>query len=170
MVSLFANIRNHDIALQEDVVVMQRINGHMILSCGCVVSPLGWSASHKVGLDLKGIHDPVPHFNNGPALKFVSKILEKGLKAETPLARANWFIVDTDEHSLVCSVCMVLLLLQMLPDIITDISALSISPTGKLRPASHISSLGSAFKLDSTHTAAMPGHRHMFKDWPSLQN
>lgn len=86
--------------LQEDIAVMQKINGEMILSCGAVVSPLGWSASRKLGLDLKGIHIPVPHFNEGPALKFVTKIFEKGLSADVPLARANWFIMDTAEHSL----------------------------------------------------------------------
>lgn len=87
--------------MQEDIAVMQKINGEMILSCGAVVSPLGWSASRKLGLDLKGIHIPVPHFNEGPALKFVTKIFEKGLSADVPLARANWFIMDTAEHSLV---------------------------------------------------------------------
>lgn len=88
-------------AMQEDVAVMQWVDGKMILSCGAVVGPLGWSASHKLGMDLRGIHDPVPHFNHGPALKFVSKMFETGLKPGVPLARANWFIVNTDEHSLV---------------------------------------------------------------------
>lgn len=92
---------NGSLVLQEDVAVMQRINGEMILSCGAVVSPLGWSGSQKVGLTLKGIHAPVPHFNGGPPLKFVTKIFETGLNANVPLARANWFIMDTIEHSLV---------------------------------------------------------------------
>lgn len=87
--------------MQEDVAIMQWIDGKMILSCGAVVSPLAWSGSQKLGMDLAGIHDPVPHFNEGPALKFVSKIFEKGLRAGVPLARANWFIMDTGEHSLV---------------------------------------------------------------------
>ncbi len=87
--------------MQEDIAVMQRINGRMILSCGAVVSPLGWSGSQKLGMDLKGIHSPVPHFNEGPALKFVTNIFEKGLNAHVPLSRANWFIMDTAEHSLV---------------------------------------------------------------------
>lgn len=91
------------LVLQEDVAVMQQINGEMILSCGAVVSPLGWSGSQKLGLTLEGIHTPVPHFNEGPALKFVTKIFEKGLNANVPLARANWFIMDTAEHSLVIS-------------------------------------------------------------------
>ena len=93
--------------MQEDVAVMQQLDGRMVLSCGAVVSPLGWSASHKLGMDLRGIHDAVPHFNDGPAAKFVSNILEKGLRAEVPLARANWFIMDTDEHSLVGNVALV---------------------------------------------------------------
>lgn len=88
---------------QEDVVVMQKIDAKLIMSCGAVVSPLGWSGSRKVGLDLAGIHEPVPHFNDGVALKFVSKIFEKGLKAEVPLSRANWFIMHTSELSLVGS-------------------------------------------------------------------
>ena len=41
--------------MQEDIAVMQQINGRMILSCGAVVSPLGWSGSQKLGMDLKGI-------------------------------------------------------------------------------------------------------------------
>ncbi|DBA97601.1 TPA: hypothetical protein ACH3X3_012506 [Trebouxia sp. C0006] len=86
--------------IQEDIAVMQQINGRMILSCGAVVSPLGWSGSQKLGMDLKGIHRPVPHFNEGPALKFVTNIFEKGLNANVPLSRANWFIMDTAEHSL----------------------------------------------------------------------
>ncbi len=80
--------------MQEDIAVMQQI-------CGAVVSPLGWSGSQKLGMDLKGIHSPVPHFNEGPALKFVTNIFEKGLNANVPLSRANWFIMDTAEHSLV---------------------------------------------------------------------
>lgn len=86
---------------QEDITVMQKFDGRLIMSCGAVVSPLGWSGSHKVGLDLAGIHEPVPHFIDGGALKYVSKIFEKGLKAEVPLSRANWFIMNTGEHSLV---------------------------------------------------------------------
>lgn len=86
--------------VQEDIAVMQQINGRMILSCGAVLSPLGWSGSQKLGMDLQGIHNPVPHFNEGPALKFVTKIFEKGLNANVPLSRANWFIMDTAEHSL----------------------------------------------------------------------
>ncbi len=87
--------------MQEDIAVMQQINGRMILSYGAVVSPLGWSGSQKLGMDLKGIHCSVPHFNEGPALKFVTNIFEKGLNANVPLSRANWFIMDTAEHSLV---------------------------------------------------------------------
>lgn len=92
---------SHLLGVQEDIAVMQQINGRMILSCGAVVSPLGWSGSQKLGMDLKGIHSPVPHFNDGPALKFVTKIFEKGLNANVPLSRANWFIMDNAEHSLV---------------------------------------------------------------------
>ena len=89
---------------------MQKIDGRLILSCGAIVSPLGWSGNQKMGLNLAGIHMPVPHFNDGPALKYVSKIFERGLKAEVPLSRANWFIMHTGELSLVCAeletVCM----------------------------------------------------------------
>lgn len=98
------------VCLQEDIAVMQKIDGRLILSCGAIVSPLGWSGNQKMGLDLAGIHMPVPHFNDGPALKYVSKIFERGLKAEVPLSRANWFIMHTGELSLVCAevetVCM----------------------------------------------------------------
>ena len=80
---------------------MQKLDGRLILSCGAVVSPLGWSGNQKMGLDLAGIHKPVPQFNDGPALKYVSKIFERGLKAEVPLTRANWFIMHTGELSLV---------------------------------------------------------------------
>ena len=80
---------------------MQKINGKLILSCGAVVSPLGWSGSQKLGMDLSQIHKPVPHFNDGPALKYVSKIFERGLSEKVPLTRANWFIMHTPELSLV---------------------------------------------------------------------
>jgi len=55
----------------------------------------------KAGYGLEGDNSPVPHFNEGPALKFVTNIFEKGLNANVPLSRANWFIMDTAEHSLV---------------------------------------------------------------------
>lgn len=116
------NIHPENVCLQEDVAIMQWIDGRMILSCGAVVSPLGWSASRKLGLDLQGIHQPVPHFNQGPALKFISNIFHKGLKPGVPLARANWFIMDTSEHSLVC---------QLAHDVLTRYAHLS-SPTDLL--------------------------------------
>ena len=87
--------------LQEDVAVMQKVDGKLVFSCGAVVSPLGWSGSAKLGLDLSGIHKPVPQFNDGPALKFVTKIFERGLSEKVPLTRANWFIMHTPELSLV---------------------------------------------------------------------
>lgn len=86
--------------LQEDVAVMQKIDGKLVFSCGAVVSPLGWSGSAKLGLDLSGIHKPVPQFNDGPALTFVTKIFERGLSEKVPLTRANWFIMHTPELSL----------------------------------------------------------------------
>ncbi len=81
--------------VQEDLAILQRINGLWVLTAGVVCFPTHWTVSDKVGLPLEGIHAPVAHYDT-ELRERVDRFHDR-LTADRPAWRRNWFVAPTSE-------------------------------------------------------------------------
>lgn len=81
--------------VQEDLAVLQRIDGLWVLTAGVVCFPTHWTVSDKVGLPLEGIHAPVAHYDT-ELRERVDRFHDR-LTADRPAWRRNWFVAPTSE-------------------------------------------------------------------------
>ena len=78
--------------LQEDICLLMPVDGVLRLVSGAVLFPQRWHLLEKMGMDMSGIHMPVPLYEDkiGPSVNhFMNR-----LKVGKPVWRANWTIVD----------------------------------------------------------------------------
>lgn len=81
--------------VQEDLAVLQRIDGAWVLTAGAVCFPSHWSIGDKVGLPLEGVHAPVAHYDTELRDK-VDRFHDR-LTTDRPVWRRNWFVNPTNE-------------------------------------------------------------------------
>jgi dimethylamine monooxygenase subunit A len=84
--------------VQEDLCVLEDVDGRWTLSAACVCFPSRWSLASKIGTTLDEIHDPVPHYGRDLAAP-VNRFFER-LTPEKPMWRLNWSVLETGELSL----------------------------------------------------------------------
>jgi dimethylamine monooxygenase subunit A len=81
--------------VQEDLCVLEQVEGDWRLTAACVCFPSRWSLTEKLGCTLDAIHGPVPGFHDqltDPATRFFDR-----LTVERPAWRMNWTLLDTPE-------------------------------------------------------------------------
>ncbi len=78
--------------VQEDLVLMQPVDGIFKLTAACVCFPSGWNLTEKIGRSLSDIHVPVPDLNTqiGPSIDQFFERLNPCKKVQ----RFNWGIFD----------------------------------------------------------------------------
>lgn len=81
--------------VQEDLAVLQNIDGEWVLTAGAICFPTHWSIADKIGLPLKGVHAPVAHYENDLREK-VDRFHDR-LGVDRPVWRRNWIVASTDE-------------------------------------------------------------------------
>lgn len=81
--------------VQEDLVVMERIDGQWILTAGVVCFPTHWCVADKIGQSLAAIHGPVAHYADELRDK-VDRFHDR-LRVDHPVWRRNWFVLASDE-------------------------------------------------------------------------
>ncbi len=81
--------------VQEDLAVLQNIDGEWVLTAGAICFPTHWSIADKIGLPLEGVHAPVAHYENDLREK-VDRFHDR-LAVDRPVWRRNWIIAPTDE-------------------------------------------------------------------------
>ena len=81
--------------VQEDLVVLQRIDGYWVLTAGVVAFPTHWTIGDKVGLPLDGVHAPVAHYET--ELRDRVDRFHDRLTVDRPAWRRNWFVLPTSE-------------------------------------------------------------------------
>lgn len=81
--------------VQEDLALLQYIDGAWVLTAGVVCFPTHWTVSDKVGLPLEGIHAPVAHYESDLRAK-VDRFHDR-LTVDRPVWRRNWFVLPTNE-------------------------------------------------------------------------
>jgi hypothetical protein len=81
--------------VQEDLAVLQRVDGAWVLTAGVVCFPSHWTVGDKVGLPLEGVHAPVAHY--GDELRDKVDRFHERLTVDRPAWRRNWFVNPTSE-------------------------------------------------------------------------
>ncbi|MCG8492068.1 MAG: DUF3445 domain-containing protein [Sneathiellales bacterium] len=80
--------------IQEDLVLMQEVEGEFKLTGACICFPSGWNLREKVGHSVSTIHLPVPDLNASIG-NSIDRFFE-GLNARKKVQRFNWGIFDDD--------------------------------------------------------------------------
>lgn len=78
--------------VQEDLVLMQQVEGKMVLSAACVCFPSGWTLLDKMGLEMQDIHLPVPGLNDRIG-QSIDRFLDKLVPGKV-VQRFNWGLFD----------------------------------------------------------------------------
>lgn len=95
----------HDVALaplaraallvQDDLALMEQIDGEWVLSAAVVCFPSHWNPGDKLGLPLGLVHSPVAHYERELAGK-VDRFHDR-LATDRPAWRRNWSVNTTSE-------------------------------------------------------------------------
>ena len=81
--------------VQEDLCLMTQVGPDWVLSAASLCFPSRWDVRDKIGKNLLGIHEPVPHYEEkiGTATQ---NIFDK-MTVERPIWRVNWTVMDSSE-------------------------------------------------------------------------
>jgi hypothetical protein len=83
------------LAVQEDLVILQRVDGAWVVTGGVVCFPTHWTIAEKLGQPLMEVHRPVAHYARELGDR-VDHLFDR-LSAERPVWRRNWFVSPTNE-------------------------------------------------------------------------
>jgi len=81
--------------VQDDLAVMQEVDGDWLLAAAVVCFPSHWTSSEKLGLPLGSVHTPVAHYERELAGK-VDRFHDR-LAVDRPAWRRNWSVNPTSE-------------------------------------------------------------------------
>ena len=85
--------------VQEDLAVLQKIDGEWVLTAGAVCFPTHWCIADKVGRSLAGVHGPVAHYEDELSAK-VDRLHDR-LRVDRPVWRRNWIVAPTPRLDLI---------------------------------------------------------------------
>jgi Haem-dependent oxidative N-demethylase, alpha subunit-like len=81
--------------VQEDLAVLQRVDGSWVLTAGAVCFPTHWTVTDKIGLSVADIHSPVAHYEE-ELRERVDRFHDR-LSPDHSVWRRNWFVLATNE-------------------------------------------------------------------------
>ena len=81
--------------VQEDLAVMSPQEGQWVLTAAAVCFPSRWDLASKIGADMHGIHEPVPHYEE--RIGHATDAMFDKLTADRPVWRVNWTVLDSPE-------------------------------------------------------------------------
>lgn len=81
--------------VQEDLAVMSPNDGQWVLTAAAVCFPSRWDLASKIGADMHGIHEPVPHYEE--RIGYATDAMFDKLTPDRPVWRINWTVLDDPE-------------------------------------------------------------------------
>ena len=81
--------------VQEDLAVMNPQEGQWVLTAAAVCFPSRWNLASKIGADMHGIHEPVPHYEE--RIGHATDLMFNKLTSDRPVWRINWTVLDSPE-------------------------------------------------------------------------
>jgi dimethylamine monooxygenase subunit A len=76
--------------IQEDLVIMQRLDEDWCLTAASLCFPSAWNLHEKFGRPMQDIHGPVPGFGPGTRNASLINRMFDNLRVEQPVIRWNW--------------------------------------------------------------------------------
>ena len=81
--------------VQEDLAVMSPHEGQWVLTAAAVCFPSRWDLASKIGADMHGIHQPVPHYEE--RIGHATDAMFNKLTVDRSVWRINWTVLDSPE-------------------------------------------------------------------------
>ncbi len=81
--------------VQEDLVIMSPQDNQWVLTAASVCFPSRWDLASKVGANLHGIHEPVPHYEE--RIGTATDVMFNKLTPDRPVWRVNWTVLDSPD-------------------------------------------------------------------------
>ena len=81
--------------VQEDLAVMSPHDGQWVLTAASVCFPSRWDLASKIGANMHGIHQPVPHYEE--RIGHATDLMFNKLTPERSVWRINWTVLDSPE-------------------------------------------------------------------------
>lgn len=81
--------------VQEDLAVMSPQNGQWVLTAASICFPSRWDLASKIGANMHGIHEPVPHYEE--RIAHATDVMFNRLTSDRSVWRINWTLLDSPE-------------------------------------------------------------------------
>jgi dimethylamine monooxygenase subunit A len=81
--------------VQEDLVIMSPQDEQWVLTAASVCFPSRWDLASKVGANMHGIHEPVPHYED--RIGYATDAMFTKLTSDRPVWRINWTVLDSPD-------------------------------------------------------------------------
>ena len=81
--------------VQEDLAIMSPHDGQWVLTAAAICFPSRWDLASKIGANMHGIHEPVPHYEE--RIGYATDAMFDKLKPDRPVWRINWTVLDSPE-------------------------------------------------------------------------
>jgi len=88
-------LESASLLVQEDLAVMSPQEGQWVLTAAAICFPSRWDLASKIGADMHGIHEPVPHYEE--RIGYATDAMFDKLSADRPVWRLNWTVLDSPE-------------------------------------------------------------------------
>lgn len=81
--------------VQEDLAIMSPEGGQWLLTAASICFPSRWDLASKVGANMHGIHEPVPHYEE--RIGAATNAVFNKMTPDRPVWRLNWTVLDSPE-------------------------------------------------------------------------
>ena len=81
--------------VQEDLVIMSKVDGHWVMTAASVCFPSRWDLTKKIGKNLHEIHAPVPEYEQ--RIGMATDTMFDKFTPDWPMWRINWTILDSPD-------------------------------------------------------------------------
>lgn len=88
-------LESASLLVQEDLAIMSPEGGQWLLTAASICFPSRWDLASKIGADMHGIHEPVPHYEE--RIGAATDAVFNKLTPDRPVWRLNWTVLDSPE-------------------------------------------------------------------------
>ena len=88
-------LESASLLVQEDLAIMSPDGGQWLLTAASICFPSRWDLASKVGANMHGIHEPVPHYEE--RIGAAADAVFNKLTPDRPVWRLNWTVLDSPE-------------------------------------------------------------------------
>lgn len=88
-------LESASLLVQEDFAIMSPQGGQWVLTAASICFPSRWDLASKIGANMHGIHEPVPHYEE--RIGAVADATFDKMAPDRPVWRLNWTVLDSPE-------------------------------------------------------------------------